>query len=125
MILPDPRSLVWTDDPLPALTTIPRDYMVMIWSDGYVGLAAPHGDDLNPVRWCDRSGFPLTMLLKIRVRADGSRITDNYLYPDDEWETIPFKWAVVFTGTPGLPHLQKTWTEVYGHHESGHPQVPL
>lgn len=121
--LPDPQTLVWTDGPLPPVDAVPKDHLIIVWCDYYVGLAGPHGDNLNPVRWCDRSGFPLAGLLMRRVTAGGAPV-GNVLRHDDRWESIPFIWAVVKQGTHGLQHDQQTWNEVYGVSGTEHPQVP-
>lgn len=61
-----PSDLKWVEGPLPAVETVPYGSSYLVWlariDDGrFIDVmgAMPHCDDLNPLRWCARSGGPL------------------------------------------------------------------
>jgi hypothetical protein len=87
----DPRTLHWVFGSLPDVETVPFDRRILIWSKEFVGLVLPWGDNLNPLRWCDDSGFPRW----------GTGRPSGF-------------WTVIREGTKKRPQEIKTWAELYG-----------
>lgn len=54
-----PAEVTWQHGPLPPVETVPHDCVLVLWAPHYVGLVIPWGNDLNWLRWCDHSLFPL------------------------------------------------------------------
>jgi hypothetical protein len=53
-----PLEFDWQYGPLPKVETVPYDCLIILWSKDYIGTVTPHGDSLNPLRWCDSGGLP-------------------------------------------------------------------
>jgi hypothetical protein len=58
-MIPSPKALDWQYGPVPLVEGVPFDCIIVLWSENYVGIIAPNGDSLNPLRWADSGGMPL------------------------------------------------------------------
>lgn len=55
-----PAGMKWEYGELPPVEDVPwGSFVILFGDDGQVGLACPHGNNMNPLKWCDGSGFPL------------------------------------------------------------------
>ena len=54
-----PLDYDWMYGTIPKVENVPYDCMYFVWSDTYKGYVFPHGDNLNPVRWCSDSYYPI------------------------------------------------------------------
>jgi hypothetical protein len=66
MKIKHPKDLVWHDGPLPDITTVSKNSWFLVWvimiesqELAFVEMVHPYENELNPLRWCDSSGFPL------------------------------------------------------------------
>jgi hypothetical protein len=84
----DPRTLEWQEGQLPPVEEVAYDCVIVLFSDKYVGLVFPHGDNLNPLRWTDHSQFPFWGI----DRPQGF-------------------WAYLSKGSESKPSNVKTWKE--------------
>src|ERR1019366_7725516 len=53
-----PKDYDWQHGKLPKVEDVPYDCLIILWSNDYIGMVIPHGDSLNPLRWCDDSYHP-------------------------------------------------------------------
>ena len=85
-----PKEYDWQYGTLPEVETVPYDCRIILWSEDYIGLVTPHGDKLNPLRWCDSSYFP-------------------------RWGIVPPMgwWTWYKKGSQERPKEIKTWEEMY------------
>ena len=86
-----PADAVWVHGSLPPVESVPHDHLVVLWSPSYVGFVFPHGDSMNPLRWCDDTSFPQWGIT-----------------PPGGW------WTVVRQGSQPRPPQIRTWVETHG-----------
>lgn len=53
-----PLDIEWHEGEVPPVEDVNFDCRIILWSDDYIGIIAPIGDNLNPLRWGDLTGFP-------------------------------------------------------------------
>jgi hypothetical protein len=58
-LIDDPTKLIWHYGEVPKVKDVFYDCLIFFWGpvqdDFHIGLIRPHGDWLNPLRWCDGS----------------------------------------------------------------------
>ncbi len=88
MKFPAPNEVAWNFGVLPAVEDVGYDSTIILWNDDYIGAISPQGDALNPLRWCDSSGYP-------------------------QWGATPPTgyWCWLVKGVASRPALVKTWAE--------------
>lgn len=53
-----PLDVSWRRGGFPKVEEVNYDAVLVLWSQDYIGLVAPWGDHLNPLRWVDSHYFP-------------------------------------------------------------------
>lgn len=70
-----PDEVDWIEGDLPDVASVHYKCVVLCWmvtDEGKLGnimMAVPHKDKLNPLKWCDTSGFPLGNFGKVKYWA--------------------------------------------------------
>lgn len=85
-----PTEYEWQYGPLPKVEDVPYDCLIILWGEDYIGMVIPHGDSLNPLRWCDDSYHPRWGIT-----------------PPEGW------WTWFKKGEKERPTEVKTWAEKY------------
>lgn len=85
-----PLSVDWQQGKLPNVEDVPWDCRIVLWSESYIGLVFPWGNDLNPVRWSDDSYHPRWGITS-----------------PEGW------WAWLEKGSQSRPLYVRTWNEKY------------
>ena len=71
-----PQDLEWIEGDLPDVATVPKNSWYLVWIVGVeskelwtILTVHPWENELNPLRWCDSSSFPLggTLLAEAEV----------------------------------------------------------
>lgn len=85
-----PKEYDWQYGTLPRVEDVPYDCRIILWSESYIGLVLPHGNKLNPLRWCN----------------------DSY-HPSWGKESPQGWWTWLYKGKEQRPPEVKTWAEMF------------
>lgn len=70
----NPLQIVWNESDLPDVSSVPRDCSALVWIVDekdkllMITVAMPWADNLNPLRWCDSSRYPLAGYYSLRSK---------------------------------------------------------